>query len=400
VIRGDIDPSFWPVARALRKQIPRNGGGGAAVCVYLDGECVVDIWAGTKDRDGSPWERDTLSLSYSTTKGVASTALHMLVDRGAIDYDEPVSRYWPEFAQAGKAGISVRQIMCHEAGLYDIRHLIDDASRMLDWEHMVEALAAAEPAHTPGERHGYHGLTYGWLVGELVRRVSGKPLGEFVASEIAAPLGLDGLYIGLPHDQMHRRAELITPMEPGPKTAKRLGRSIAIGRAVQRVIDKTRVPLDLAAGAAALLPPGMDGVDFNAPEFASASIPAANGMFTARSLARMYAALAGGGEIDGVRLLSSETLARATEVQSRTFDRVVPVPMHWRLGYHRPMVFGARSPRGFGHAGFGGSGAWACPDRRLSVAMVLNSGIGTPFGDSRIVRLGSTVLRTVDKLTR
>ena len=363
MLQGEIHPDFWPVARALTKQIPRKGQGGAGVCVYHRGECVVDIWAGTRNKQGAPWERDTVALSYSTTKGVASTALHILVDRGLVDYDDKVAQYWPEFAQAGKEAITVRHVMCHEAGLYDIRHLIDDARRMLDWTHMTDALAAASPSHTPGEAHGYHGLTYGWLVGELVRRVSGKPIGEFVASEIARPLKLDGLYIGLPPDQMHRRAELITPLEPGQKAAARMRRSLAVGRAVNRVLRATRIPLDLSAGAAALLPPGMDSLDFNSEEVVAAAIPAANGMFTARSLARMYAALGRGGELDGVRILSPETVARATEVQNRGPGHVIPISMNWRLGYHRAMVMRARMPRGFGHAGFGGSGAWACPDR-------------------------------------
>jgi CubicO group peptidase (beta-lactamase class C family) len=397
MLQGEIHPDFWPVARTLMKQIPKNGQGGAAVCVYHRGEPVVDIWAGTRDKDGSPWERDTVSLSYSTTKGVASTALHIAADRGLVDYDAPVSSYWPEFAQKGKHEITVRQILCHEAGLYDIRHLIDDAHRMVDWEYMTDVLAAAEPAHAPGESHGYHGLTYGWLVGEIVQRVTGKPLGEFVASEIAAPLGLDGLYIGLPADQMHRRAQLIMPMEPGPKAAARMNRTIALGRGVNRVLRAARIPLDLSHGAAALLPPGMHSFDFNAEHVVASSIPAANGMFTARSLARMYAALGRGGELDGVRLLSGETVERAIEVQNRGAGRVIPVPMHWRLGYHRAMVVRAKIPRGFGHAGFGGSGAWACPDRDLSVAMVLNSGVGTPFGDARIVQLGTAAVRAADR---
>jgi CubicO group peptidase (beta-lactamase class C family) len=397
MFQGDIHPDFWPVARTLSKQIPKNGQGGAAVCVYHRGEPVVDIWAGTKDKQGSPWERDTVSLSYSTTKGVASTALHIVADRGLVDYDAPVATYWPEFAQSGKHAITVRQILCHEAGLYDIRHLIDDAARMVDWEYMTEILAGAEPAHAPGEAHGYHGLTYGWLVGEIVRRVTGKPLGEFVAAEIAAPLGLDGLFIGLPADQMHRRAMLITPMEPGPKASARMRRSLALGRGVNRALRAARIPIDLSAGAAALLPHGMDKFDFNAEHVVAASIPAANGMFTARSLARMYAALGRGGELDGVRLISQETMARVMEVQNRKAGRVIPIPMQWRLGYHRAMVMSGKVPRAFGHAGFGGSGAWTCPDRDLSVAMVLNSGIGTPFGDARIVQIGTAALRAAER---
>ena len=166
-----------------------SAGGGAALCVYHRGECVVDTWGGVRNREGDPWERDTLALSYSTTKGVASTLLHILVDRGLVDYDAPVAEYWPEFAAAGKDSITVRQVMCHEAGLYDVRGMIDHARRMLDWAYMTEVLAAARPAHEPGATHGYHGLTYGWLVGEIVERVSGMSFSEFLARELAEPLG-------------------------------------------------------------------------------------------------------------------------------------------------------------------------------------------------------------------
>ncbi|MFT5444247.1 MAG: CubicO group peptidase (beta-lactamase class C family), partial [Myxococcota bacterium] len=211
MLEGYIHPDFWRTAQTFEKIMPRKGNGGAALCVYHRGEKVVDIWGGTRDDDGNPWLGDTLALSYSTTKGVASTLIHILADRGLIDYDAPVSLYWPEFAAEGKDLITVRQLMSHEAGLYDIRHLVDDAQRMLDWTYMTDALAAAKPVHEPGTAHGYHGLTYGWLVGELAQRVTGKPFGELLQSEIAAPLGLGGLYVGLPEDQMHRRAKLIIP---------------------------------------------------------------------------------------------------------------------------------------------------------------------------------------------
>jgi CubicO group peptidase (beta-lactamase class C family) len=166
---------------------------------------------------------------------------------------------------------------------------------------------------------------------------------------------------------------------------------------MNRFFARLRIPVDLKHIEAALMPIGADEFDFNAESVVSASIPAANGMFTARSLARMYAALSAGGELDGVRLLSRETLARATRIQNRGLDRVVPMQMNWRLGYHRAMTFGVRVPRGFGHAGYGGSGAWADPDRRLSVALTLNSGVGTPVGDLRIVKIGSAAARAADR---
>jgi CubicO group peptidase (beta-lactamase class C family) len=394
MLNGFVHADFWRVARVLKKQIPRNSFGGAACCVYHHGEKVVDVWGGTRDEAGQPWEEDTLALSYSTTKGVASTLIHILVDRGLLDYDEPVARYWPEFAAAGKQHVTLRQLMCHEAGLYPIRSLVDHASRMLDWSYMCDALAAAAPVHAPGAQHGYHGLTYGWLVGEIAQRVTGKPFSELLAAEIAQPLGLDGLYCGLPEDQRHRRARLIqVPGATMPNDRKRSRRLASMNRFFARL----RIPVDLKHIEAALMPIGADEFDFNAESVVSASIPAANGMFTARSLARMYAALSAGGELDGVRLLSRETLARATRIQNRGLDRVVPMQMNWRLGYHRAMTFGVRVPRGFGHAGYGGSGAWADPDRRLSVALTLNSGVGTPVGDLRIVKIGSAAARAADR---
>ncbi len=394
MIAGQIHPDFWAVARTLKAQIPDTCGG-AAVCIYHRGEKVVDIWGGTRDEKGTPWEPDTIALSYSTTKGVASTLAHILADRGLFDYDDPVARYWPEFAQAGKEKITIRQIMCHEAGLYNISDIIDHARRMLDWDYMVDALAKAPPCHEPGEAHGYHGLTYGYLIGEIIQRTSGKPFTEVLRTEIAEPLELDGLYIGLPESEAGRRAQLILSGIQGPNSSP--NRVKTYMSSINRVLGFLGLPIDLLQLEAALMPEGIEELDFNSLDFQRVPIPSANGMFTARSLARMYAALAAGGEIDGVRLLSQETLKRATRVQNTTMGRVVPMPMHWRLGYHRPFTMGVKVPRGFGHFGFGGSGAWADPQRNLAVAMVLNSGVGTPFGDLRIVRLSSSAARCADK---
>lgn len=392
-----MHPDFENVAAMLRGQLRR--GGGAALCVYHHGEPVVDCWGGVRDEAGHPWEQDTLSLSYSTTKGVVSTLLHVLVDRGALDYDDPVARYWPEFANSGKGEITIRQLLCHEAGLYDVRGMVDHARRMLDWSYMVDALAEAVPVHQPGAAHGYHALTYGWLVGELIQRVSGASLEAFLAETLRAPLGLDGLYIGLPEAEHSRAARI--------QVAGALWRSGAVmqqlegyTRGLNRLLRVLGAPLDLNGAAAALAPVGIEELDFNAPEFLSACIPAANGTFTARSLARLYACLANDGELEGVRLLGRATLGRATEIQNRGIGRVIPLPMHWRLGYHRVPALGASAPKAFGHFGFGGSGAWADPPRRLGVAMTLNSGVGTPFGDTRMVRIASAVLRCVDRRAR
>ena len=400
MLHGTVHPDFSDVARVLRRVVPKGAPGGAAACVYHKGEKVVDIWGGTRDARGAPWEEDTLSLSFSTTKGVASTLLHCFVDRGLVDYDTPVAEYWPEFAEGGKERLTVRQAMCHEAGLYAISDVVAHGREMFDWEHVTARLASASPRHAPGTAHGYHALTYGWLVGEVARRVAGnKPFAELLESELARPLGLDGLYCGLPADQQHRCATLMARGMDGPVEDRRRNTQRIIARAARwrERLSRLGFSYDPSESIAALLAPGMEDLDFNSEEFRAASMPALNGMFTARSLARLYACLAQGGELDGVRLLSYDTLRRAMERQNRGVGRVIPISMQWRLGYHRVFAVRAKVPGGFGHFGFGGSGAWADPQRQLAVALTVNSGVGTPFGDTRIARLGGAAVRCADR---
>jgi CubicO group peptidase (beta-lactamase class C family) len=221
---GHVHPEFRPLAEAFRRQLPARQPGGAALCVYHRGECVLDVWGGTRDRAGSAWTADTLSLSFSTTKGIVSTLLHILAGRGELDYDAPVARYWPAFAQNGKAAITVRQLLCHEAGLYGVRRLIADAAEMRDWPHMLEVMERAAPAHAPGSANGYHALTYGWLVGGLVEKIAGRPLAEVLRAELAEPLDLDGAYIGVPEAELHRCADLILP-EKIPRRQNAPGRA-------------------------------------------------------------------------------------------------------------------------------------------------------------------------------
>jgi CubicO group peptidase (beta-lactamase class C family) len=259
---------------------------------------------------------------------------------------------------------------------------------------MVHALERAEPRHLPGAAHGYHAFTFGWLIGEIVQRVTGKRFGEVLAQELTAPLELDGLFIGLPADQVHRRARQIPVRRRRERPADDL-----YGRAgnLTRALRLARIPFDPQEAATALMPSGIERLDFNGEAFATASLPAANGMFTARSLGKLYAMLAGGGELEGVRLLSEERVERLQEPRNRGIGRVIPYPMHWRLGYHRVNTIRAKVRRGMGHAGFGGSGGWADPDRQLAVALVLNSGTGTPFGDLRIIRVGDAAIRCADR---
>lgn len=365
------------------------------MAVYHRGEKVVDVWAGSRDAEGRPWRADTMALSFSTTKGVVATAIHVLADRGLVDYDRPVAEYWPEFASAGKDRITVRQILCHEAGLFPIRSLIDHADAMLDWEGMCQALAEAAPAHPPGAANGYHAFTFGWLVGELVRRISGIPVDVFVQREIAKPLGLEGLHIGAPPSERHRVARLLR--ESG--LARLPDRFEPATRLLGRIRRWLRLPLEPARVLDALMPEGVLDLLYS-EHVHDAPIPAANGVFTARSLARLYACLAAGGRLGDRELLRPETVARATEIQNRRVDLVVPFPMRWRLGYHLVGTSRGILPRGFGHFGYGGSGAFADPERDLAVAMVVNRTAGTPFGDLRMIRVGGSAVRCAERRGR
>lgn len=391
MVHGYVHPKFWRVARALETQLKQSRHGGAAVCVYHHGEKVVDVWGGVRDRAGTPWNADTMSVSFSTTKGVISTALHILADRALVDYDQPVARYWPEFGQAGKERITVRQLLCHEAGLYPLRSRIDHVERLLDWPYMTDMLARSTPVHPPGSANGYHALTFGYLVGEIILRVTGTSLQQMLHDEIAAPLDLDGLYIGVPESELPRVAQIIPSkqLQRSPDAIKR------VLRPLQRILSAFRAPINFQRMADALVPKGIESFDFSAPHVITQPIPAANGVFTARSLAKLYAALADGGSFGTTKLLSETTVQRATEIQNRRIDLVVPIPMYWRLGYHRAVTIRGTIHGGFGHFGFGGSGAWADPKRRLAVALTLNSGVGSPFGDLRILRIGAAALACV-----
>ncbi len=402
-LEGHVHPAFTGVADRLREQL-WLASGGAAVCVYHHGECVVDLWGGARDRRGSPWRRETMAPSFSTTKGVASTLVHMMVDRGLLDYDDRVAQHWPEFARAGKQDITVRHVLAHQSGLYHIRQMIDSADRMRDWEHMIRAIERAAPVHPPGERTGYHGLTYGFLAGEILQRVTGRRFVDLVREELAAPLGLDGLYVGAPRSEIHRAAELMSVDREPALWERALGaetlREAILGIAPFWSLGARAVGLriDLESIIDALAPRGISTFDFGSEETLRATIPAANGLFTARSLARMYAALACGGTLDGVRLLSPQTLARATRPQREPRERaVIPFDMRWRLGYHAVFTTRGIPPRAFGHFGFGGSGGWADPSRELAVGLIVNSAIGMPFGDLRIAHVSGSALAAADR---
>jgi len=390
---GLVHPDFHAVAEVLRELIAHNPGG-AAACVYHRGEKVVDLWGGERDAEGAPWTAETMAPSFSTTKGVAATLLHICADRGLVDYDARVAQYWPAFGQAGKEDITVRQVLSHQSGLYHIRQMIDHVDRLLDWQHMIEVIERTPPVHEPGARTGYHGLTFGFLVGEIVQRVTGRRFSELVQREISRPLKLDGLYIGAPKKAIERAAELIFPESTQRLSRTSVGSRLERGAArISALLNRLGMDSDLSSIFDALAPRGVSDFDFGSPECLRVAIPAANGLFTARSLARLYALLANGGELDGVRLLSTDTLALATQKQAPTGRlSVIPFDMRWRLGYHGVFTTRGHPRQGFGHFGFGGSGGWADPEHDLAVALIVNSGLGTPFGDLRTARIGGAAL--------
>ncbi len=394
MLNGKIHPDYADVAAAVIRQIPRDEGG-AAVAVYHRGDLVVDLWGGTKDREGTAWTEDTTAPSFSTTKGVMSTLVHILVDRGLAAYDEPVAKYWPAFAANGKGSVTIRQALSHEAGLYRIADLIESPAEMRDWEHMKALVANAELAHEPGAHSGYHALTFGWLIGGLIEAITDKSLQQVLHEELIDPPDLDGMFIGMPHNELYRRAELIDGVSRPPEKREPWRENLT--RGVSRALSKVGVEL---AESKQALAPFTEPFDWNDEATVTAMIPAANGQFTARSLARMYAMIAEGGEIDGVRVLSKERTELMGQIQNRRRDKVLFVPMHWRMGYHRIVNLGASSPDAFGHFGYGGSGAFCDPSRRLAVAMTVNSGSGSAVGDARMLRIGRAAIGSVDRLGR
>ena len=357
------------------------------------------MWGGPRAPDGKPWEEQTPSVSYSTSKGVIATALHMCKDRGLLRYDEPVAKYWPEFAQNGKGDITIRQALTHTAGLYAARTILAHASDLLDWDTVIRALEAAPAAHGPGRHHAYHAITYGHLIGEIVHRVSGKPVPRFIREEIAEPLGLRQFFIGAPDEAIARAARNVVRV-PGRATDESRAHSrarqqwwAARMKLLGRVSSLFGIPYDPDRIKRAFSIKGIGTWDFSSPEVLRACIPAANGLFSAPDLARFYAALAGGGALDGARLLSESTLREATTIHVRGADGVLVMPMRWRLGYHG--VFGYRGivPGAFGHFGYNGSGAWASPRHKASLAYVVNAGMGTPVGDIRMLKLTTAAMK-------
>lgn len=396
-VQGEVHPEFAELGRLLGEQVLRRGHGGAALAVYHRGAKVVDAWAGARDAAGSPWQEDTIALSQSTTKGVLAAAVALGVDRGLLDYDATVASVWPEFARCGKEDLLLRDVMAHEAGLFRVRHLVGDASELGDWDRMAARLAGERPVHPRGVANGYHGLTLAWLAGEPLRRAAGRSVGRFVREEIAGPLALDGLFIGVPDAEMDRLADpVVGTAPPNPLLPPSTEAPPAAGSSDDDAGGVFPLRWRPENARDAIRVRGLDAW-VASKERARAEIPSVSGCFTARALARLYAALAAGGTLDGVRLWSPATLERATREQNDRPDLVLAVPVRWRLGWHAAFTSAGALPGSFAHYGFGGSGAFADPRRELAFGFVTNtlSG-GALLGDDRLASLGAAAVRAAD----
>ncbi|WTL60205.1 beta-lactamase family protein [Nocardia sp. NBC_01499] len=385
-----VDPRFIRLADQFFGMFTQPNRGGGALAVYLDGKPVVDIWGGWAGKDRR-WNGDTVALTFSTGKGVASTVLHRLAERGLIDYDAPVARYWPEFAAHGKDDITVRDVLSHRAGLHRVRGLVPGREGILDYDAVIKALADSPPDPRRIRTSGYHAITFGWLVAEIVQRVTGDPFTDVLRREIAEPLGLDEFWFRVPESQRYRIAKIFPHLAP-PGIRWNTASS---------VLSWVRPIRGLAEAG---MPESFDEL-VRDPRVHDAVMPGWNGVFSARALASMYGALANDGRVfvdrrgEFVRLLRPETIETINQVQpAESRDYVLGLPLRFTLGYHRPVLMSKQQPRkAFGHYGVGGSGAYADPELGMSIAFVTNrlGNAVTALGDARLARLAATARNTV-----
>ena len=380
-----VAPGWEPVREAFVGHLSSGLDRGAGVAVMHKGKLVVDLMGGHRDKNGDvPYGPETLQVVFSTTKGITALAVAMCVERGLIDYDEKVAAYWPEFAAHGKQDITVAQLLSHRGGLYTVDGPIT-LPEALDWDTVTSRLADMKPLFEPDSTHGYHALTYGWLGGELVRRVTGRSIGDFVQENIVGPLGVE-LWIGLPAEHEPRVAHLMAHPLPEfpPEIAKFMMEHSGPGSLGEKALS-----LNGAFGPGA----------FNKPEVHAAQIPGANAITNARSLATIYAATFG--EVNGVRLLGEETRRRATtsETPDGEVDAILGHPTVFAKGY---MLNSTRNnyggPDGYGHDGAGGSVACAVPSKGLAISYVMNTMLTTHDGDPRRESYVNTAVRCADAL--
>ena len=367
-VHGRCDPGFEAVAEEFRRNFAQRGELGASVAVHIDGAPVVDLWAGVADEaTGAPWREDTVAVMFSATKGLAATCLHILADRGQLDFDAPVARYWPEFAANGKEAITVAMVMSHQAGLPVWQEQLPDGA-LLDWDLAVGRLAAEAPLWEPGTAHGYHAQTLGFLEGELVRRIDGRSIGTFLREEIAGPLAADA-WIGLPTSE-HARVATLVMGDPDP--------SSALYRKLTTEPDWYGVKLMTNGG----------GQISDQSLLYAAELPAHGGIGNARALAQIYAPLSRDGAVGDVRLVGPDRLARMRMTRSASdCDLILRLPTTFTLGYSKS--WGARAlgsgnyvvlgEHAFGTPGMGGSIGFADGAAKMSFGYVMNrhgSGVG------------------------
>jgi len=375
-VSGFYDPQFERVAEEFVRNFQERGEVGASVCIKLEGETVLDLWGGiARPNTQMPWVEDTISVIWSATKGATALCAHILASRGLLDLDAPVTTYWPEFGQAGKENIPVKMLLNHQSGLAALSEPLPPGA-FNDWELMIKALERQAPFWIPGSMHGYHGFTFGWLVGEVVRRVSGKSLGTFFREEVAEPLGLD-FWIGLPEELEDRVADMIPAPPPDPNGP--------VSAMFAAMVDPTSLQTLLMFNSGGHMLPGQDGTfGFNLRAAHAAEIGAAGGISNARGLASMYAPLANGGSLNEVELVNKDTLARMAAVSSASsLDASILAPTRFSLGYVKS-TDNRRVPgctendslilaeEAFGHSGFGGAMGFAEPAERMSFGYVMN----------------------------
>ncbi len=366
-VHGICRAGFEPVREALVANFEKGLELGASVAVTRDGETMVDLWAGDADPKGTPWAEHTIVNVYSTTKTMAATCVLMLADRGLVDLNAPVADYWPEFKQNGKEDVLVRHVMSHSAGLCGFDPPLESVEELYDWDAICARLAAQTPWWEPGTTSGYHAVTQGFLQGEIVRRVTGRSIGTFFREEVAEPLGAD-FHIGLDPSLDDRVGELVPPEGPPKLPAPEPG----------------SVAARMSAGAA------LDATEPRTSPWRRAEIPAAGGIGNARSVARVHSALACGGSIDGVKLMSPAGVERVLEEQTRGHDLVLGLPIVFGMGFgiNDASFPISPNPRAFFWGGWGGSLAIIDLDARVSIAYVMNRMEADLMGDQR----GGTVV--------
>ena len=373
VVEGFVAPGYERVAESFQRNFEKRNEVGASFCAYQNGETVVDIWGGLSDiASATAWQRDTIALGFSMTKGVTAIVVNLLIERGCLDPAATVATYWPEFGANDKADITVGKLLSHQAGLPVIEGNFTLSEALL-WDPVVDALAAQHPRWKPGTAHGYHLRSFGWLAGELVRRADPqhRTVGEILRDEVAAPLGLE-LWIGLPEIFESRVATLVAP---DPEAFA--------------IIPKTSDTWLAMTG-----PDGLFGYNdmWNTRELHAAALPSSTGIGSARSFAKLYASLIGDGA-DGRRLLRTDTVDRAACAQTRGPDRIIVRESAFGLGFMLPPTLPSHAgPRSFGHGGAGGSTAFADPDANLACCYLMN---GLQFDFVNPDMRGETLVRAL-----